>query len=117
MQTTEQNSEKMKLDSTRAKSQQATVPIRIRLKTKKILGEFVKKGNSKKYGRTLKCDDFIIFALKKLNDSDLTSLQEQSISNQDRFEIAFRKMKARRKDTSRDEFLGMVLKGEILLRE
>jgi len=72
---------------------ETTIPIRISKQTKKILDILVKKSNSKKFGRVLKADDLVLIGLKKISDGEISKLQENSISNKDRMEMAFSKYK------------------------
>jgi len=109
------NKNKLSADknSNSTKKKETTTPIRISKQTKKILDNLVKKSNSKKFGRVIKADDLVLIGLKKISEDEISKLQDNSISNKDRMEIAFSKHKRSHQSITRDEFLGLVLKREI----
>lgn len=58
-------------------------------------------------------DAILSLALDQLGDNHLENLQEKSLSNSDRIEMAFRDYLKKHPSTSKDTFLGIVARGEI----
>lgn len=79
---------------------------------KKVLTE-LSKANRKAFGKKIKCDALIARAITKLTAQDILELQEQSLSNEDRFEQRLRDYISKHGQITRDEFLGKVLGGEV----
>ena len=51
-------------------------------------------------------------ALKMVSDNDLKLLQEESLSNADKLEMAFKQFKKSNGSLSKDDFLGHLLNGK-----
>lgn len=58
-------------------------------------------------------DELILLLLGRLTEQDITALQEGSLSNADRLELAHREHVKSHGTISMDAFLGKILKGEI----
>lgn len=101
-----------KQDSKAAKSKPAnisTTPIRVKRETrKKILLELA-KANKKDFGRKLRAEDLIAFALTLIRPEHVAQLQETTLSNADRLEQQYREFVAKHGSISKDAYLGKLL--------
>jgi hypothetical protein len=105
---------KQDVKSTKAKVVQvSTVPVRVKRETKKRLLAELAKVNKKTYGRKVRMDALILRALDSLKDSDISALQESSLSNSDRLEMAYREHAKISGSLTKDEFLGRLLSGKV----
>lgn len=59
---------------------------RLQIETKKKADALLKKANQKKSGRRIKLDQLISLSLDKINDSDILTLQNQSLTAHDHLE-------------------------------
>lgn len=90
-----------------------TIAIRVRSGTKTKLDKILDAVNSKEYGKRVKSDDVISFAIGLINDAYMHSLRDQSLTNSDRLEILFQQQRKRKKELTKDEFLGLLMTGQI----
>jgi len=72
------------------------------------------KINKKDYGRHVNAADYLALAITLVKPEHLSTLQEGSLSNQDRFERDYAAHCAEHGKVSKDEYLGMRMRGEIL---
>ena len=101
------------LQTEKPKSKNSTgAPVRVSNETKKILTKLLDKANKKSFGKRIKPDALIATALKLVADNHLKKLQENSLSNADRLEMAFKEYKKGNSSASKDDFLGRLLDGE-----
>ena len=97
----------------KAKSKTTTSALRVKHETRKrILAELVKL-NKKDFGRRVRPDDLISFAISLIEPKHIQALQEKSFSNADRLDRDYRSYIQKNGTISRDEFLGKILSGEI----
>lgn len=68
--------------------------------------------NKKKYGRKVKLDDLVSFALDLVAQTDIETLQKSSFSNEDRKEQLRQKYIETRGQISKDQFTGFMLTAE-----
>lgn len=101
-----------KQDSKNTKQKPAagsTAPIRVKRETrKKILLELA-KANKKDFGRKLRAEDLIAFALTLIRPEHVAQLQETTLSNADRLEQQYREFVAKHGSISKDAYLGKLL--------
>lgn len=91
----------------------STVPIRVKRDTqKKILLELA-KANKKDFGRKLRAEDLIAFALTLVRPEHIAQLQETTLSNADRLEQQYRAFIAKHGSLSKDAYLGKLLGGTL----
>ncbi len=69
--------------------------------------------NKKDLGRRVRAEDYLTLALGLVTPKHLEQLQEESLTNADRLERAFRAYVAEHGSISKDEYLGKRLNGEI----
>lgn len=91
------------------KQQVSTVAVRVKRETKRRLQSEMAKINKKTIGRAVHLDALILRLLERLTEQDIIALQEQSLSNTDRLEIAHRDYIKRNGAISKDEFIGIML--------
>ena len=87
--------------------------IRVGKATSKQVQQTLELINKKDFGMRVRADKLIALALTRVTQSDLTGLQEGSLSNQDRFERDYSAYCAEHGKISKDEYLGKRLSGEI----
>ena len=91
----------------------ATVAIRIRHKTKAKLEQLLRKANKDRSGRKVKADDLICVGLELVTDQHVAEICDKMLSNKDRIEMLFKAFSKERRGTTREEFLGALLNGEL----
>lgn len=87
----------------------STVPIRVKRETRKKILHELTKANKKDYGRNLRAEDLIAFALTLVLPEHILRLQESTLSNADRLEQQFKDYVAKHGSISKDAFLGRLL--------
>lgn len=88
---------------------------RLRQPTADRVKEFVTRLNEKEFGRRVTPDEIISLALSLLTPEHLQGLQNATLSNNDRIEIEFRNYCKASGNISKDEFLGLIIKGVVKL--
>lgn len=91
----------------------ASIPVRIRSKTKEKVDAYLARINKDRLGRKVKPDDLICFSLDLLNDAHLEEIGTSLLTNKERVEILYRKLAKTKRGLSKDEFLGMLLEGKV----
>ena len=89
------------------------VPVRVHLTTKKKLQQLLATINKKEFGRKVKPDEVIYMGLCAVNDGAIKALQEQSMSNADKLELKRREYIKKNGRVTRDEFLGVMMNGDL----
>lgn len=87
----------------------STMPIRVKRETKRRLLADLAKVNKKDFGKKVRLDELLCMLLPLLTDAHIKSLQNNSMSNADRFEIQFREHIKAHGVLSKDEYLGLML--------
>ena len=90
-----------------------TAPVRVKRETRKKVLQELAKANKKDFGRNLRAEDLIAFAITLVQPEHIKQLQESTLSNGDRLEQKFKDYVARYGSLSKDEFLGKLLAGEM----
>ena len=107
------------VNTTESKSKQkggsiaASTPIRIGHKTKSKLEQFMRQANKDRIGRKVKADDLICFGLNLLSDDHIAEICNRTLSNRDRMELLFQRFSKERRGATREDFLGMLLDGNV----
>ena len=104
--TSKRNNGKKKIAST-------TMPIRVRKETAKELRRQIAGANKKNYGRKIKADDLVAKGLSLLTEKHIQEVQESTLSNADKMEKKYREICSQKGHISRDEFTGMLMRGEV----
>ncbi len=86
--------------------------IRVSKATGKLAQQVSDKANDKPFGKRVKLDRIVAKALSKLTQDDIKELQENSLSNQDRFDREYAAYCSEHGKVSKDEYLGLRLRGE-----
>jgi hypothetical protein len=94
-------------------SSSTSVSLRVKRETKKRIQAELAKVNKKEFGKKIRCDELIGVAFSLLTDQHLKALQEGSMTNADRLEIQYRDFVKKHGATSKDEFLGIILNGNM----
>jgi len=89
------------------------VSLRVKWETKKRVQAELAKVNKKDFGKKVRCDELIGTALSLLTDQHLKALQDGSMTNADRLEIQYRDYVKKHGATTKDEFLGTLIGGQI----
>ena len=87
--------------------------MRVRCKTKSRLEHSLRQANKDLFGKKVKVDDLILFALSLITDTHLADSCSKTLSNKDRMELLYRKLSKEKRGITRDDFLGMLLDGKI----
>ena len=87
--------------------------IRLTTTTFKTLLGLAERINRKDFGCRVKHDDVIACGLSLIASDHVKGLQERSLSNQDRLNALYDRYAAKRKNVSKDEFLGLLLAGRL----
>ena len=93
----------------------ASSPIRVKQNTKAKLNELLQRANKQKLGRKVKTDDLICFGLDLLTDAHLEQICNKALTNKDRLELLFRKVAKEKRGITRDEFVGLLIDGKVLI--
>ncbi len=96
----------------KAKPASPFVSIRVKRETKRKLMVELGRVNRKQFGRPVTIDDVLMLAVCPLRDEQVKGLQDSTLSNSDRLEIAFREHASKHPGTTKDEFLGTLLVGQ-----
>lgn len=87
--------------------------LRVKKDTRKRVVQEVTKLNKKEFGRKIRMDDYVAFALTLVTSEHHSALQEASLSHKDRFERDYNAYVAQNGMITKDEYLGKRLNGEI----
>ena len=90
-----------------------SVSLRVKRETKKRIQVELAKVNKKDFGKKVRCDELIGTALSLLTEQHLKALQDGSMTNADRLEIQYRDYVKKHGATTKDEFLGTLIGGQI----
>lgn len=80
----------------------------------KILQILNDKANKKTYGRKVRDSEIILKALSLITDDDIKALQEASLTEKDRLQIAYERFQKEKGKVSMDQFIGHLLKAQQL---
>ncbi|MBN8540721.1 MAG: hypothetical protein J0L82_10080 [Deltaproteobacteria bacterium] len=109
--TTETQSEPKTPKRTQPKRQ--TCLKKIDLETSKLLGQLRDRANKKPYGRKVRDAELIAAGLRLLGEPQITELQDQTLSEQDRLRMAHEDFQKTNGKISLDQFIGRLIRGEI----
>jgi hypothetical protein len=87
----------------------STVPLRVKRETKRRVLAELAKVNKKSVGRKVRVDSLIVHAISLIGDADIQTLQDNSLTNNDRLELQFRDYQKANPGSSKDDFLGYLL--------
>ncbi len=87
--------------------------LRVKKDTRKRVVKDLEKVNSKEFGRRVRMDDYVAFALGLVTPEHHRQLQESTLSHEDRLKRDYKAYVAQHGMISRDEYLGKRLAGEI----
>jgi len=97
-----------------AKASNSYATLRVKKDTRKRVVNDLKKVNDKEFGRKLRVDEYISFALNFVTEKHRTELQNSTLSHQDRLNRDYKAYVAEHGMISKDEYLGKRLTGEII---
>lgn len=89
--------------------------IRVQLETQRKAERLLAVANKKRIGRKVKVDQLLNIALNLVTEQHLQSLQEQSLTNEDRKELLRQKYIETRGNISRDEFTGFMMSADFAM--
>ena len=87
----------------------ALSPIRVKRTTFEKMTNLLLQVNKKDFGRRLRSDDLVCFALALVSEAHIKELQDMSLSNHDRFEAMYKEHIAKKGVMSKDAFFGLLL--------
>jgi len=91
--------------------------IRVKKETRKRMLQDLARANKKDYGRPVRSDDYVALAFSKITSEDIRSLQDASLSNADRLDRDYREYVSKHGPTTKDEYLGLRLNGNLSKNE
>ncbi len=100
-------------NKTKSKIETTHSLIRISSETRKKLQNRIREINEKDFGKTVRADELISLALDLVRDEHIERLQQTSLSNFERMERDYKAYVAKHGPVSKDEYLGLLLKGSI----
>ena len=103
-----------KTTKTAAKQVNKLKSIRVQLETQRKAERLLAVANKKRIGRKVKVDQLLNIALDLVTERHLQSLQEQSLTNEDRKELLRQKYIESRGQISKDEFTGFMMTAAFL---
>lgn len=106
------NTEKKAKQASKSTNTYAT--LRIKKDTRKRAVSDLKKVNEKKFGRKLRMDEYVAFALDLVSDDHRRELQNSKLTHQDRLNRDYDAYVAEHGMITKDEYLGKRLSGEIV---
>jgi hypothetical protein len=86
--------------------------LRVKKDTRKRVVQELTKINKKEFGRKIRMDDYVTFALTLVTSEHHVALQEASLSHGDRFERDYKNHVTQNGMITKDEYLGKRLNGE-----
>ena len=89
--------------------------IRVQLETQRKAERLLAVANKKRIGRKVKVDQLLSIALDLVTDGHLQTLQDQSLTNEDRKELLRQKYIETRGQISRDEFTGFMMSADFAI--
>lgn len=106
------------MDSSIQKTEKAKVKAkntlrRLDIQSAKLLAQLAEKANKKDFGRKIRENEILNFAVKLVKDEHLKELQEKSLSERDQLNMAHQEYQKKNGKISIDQFIGKLLKGEI----
>jgi len=86
------------------------MPIRIKKETKRALTKWIRRANSKNFGKRILVDDIVSLGINLIETHHIEQLQNSSMTNKDRFDKE-RKEYAKKigRFVGPDEFLGILM--------
>jgi len=82
--------------------------------TAKLLSQLKDKVNKKSFGRRIRDSEILSLGLRNLTNDHVKSLQEYSLSEKDRLRMAHEEYMKSFGKLTLDQFIGKLLKGEVL---
>jgi hypothetical protein len=104
-----ENTMQTKTTKSPAKQVNKLKSIRVQLETQRKAERLLAVANKKKFGRKVKVDQLLNIALDLVTERHLESLQEQSLTNEDRKELLRQKYIETRGNITRDDFTGFMM--------
>lgn len=93
-------------------SKRKTVLKKLDAEAAKLLQSLNDKANKKNYGRKVRDSEIILKALLLMEEAHIGELQEQSLTEKDRLQIAYERFQKENGKTSMDQFIGHLLKAQ-----
>ncbi|MCB0362579.1 MAG: hypothetical protein KDD35_07650 [Bdellovibrionales bacterium] len=90
-------------------------PVRIKQNTKARLNDLLSLLNKHSFGRKLKPDDVIHYALGLVNETHVEEICESVLTNKDRLERLFRATKKEHRNLTKDQFYGLLMDGKVTM--
>ena len=94
-------------------SKSSMTAIRVRKETRRKIVTVLTRINKKDFGRKIRADELIALALDTVTEQEIAALQQQSMTNADRIEAAFRAHLKRHPGITKDQFLGTLLNSQL----
>ena len=88
--------------------------LRVTRETKRKIQTELARVNKKALGKRIRYDDLLLLALSLIQETHVKSLQDQSLRNADRLQMAFREYCKTSPGVNYDEFLGQLLADKVV---
>jgi len=105
--------EKAKATSAIKPTKRYLATLRLKRSTATALQTILAKANKKEGGKRVRAEQAIALGLSLIGPEHIEKLQQSSLSNVDRFEDLYRQYAARNKDLTKDQFMGMLIDGQL----
>lgn len=113
METTSMDSSNQKLEKAKPLKQKSAMK-KLDPAAAKLLAQLKEKANKKEFGRKVLEKEILSLAVRLVTDDHLKELQAQTYSERDRLSMAHEEYQKTNGKISLDQFIGKLLKGEIL---
>lgn len=87
--------------------------IRVTPETRKVLDQILADANTKELGAKVKSENVLALALSLIKKDDIEKLKAATLTNADKLELSYREHVKIYGPTTKDEFLGRILRGEL----
>ena len=96
-----------------AGAKKSLVMKKLDLESAKLLQQLKDRANKKTHGRKVRDSEILALAIKQVTADHIKSLQEATLSERDRLQIAHEEFQRTNGRISLDQFIGKLLRGEI----
>jgi len=110
---TEKTIQEVTTDSHESSKKNSATNVRVTETTKKTINDLTRKTNKKSFGKRLKADHIISFALSLINDEHIQKLQKESMTSDDQEKYIFEQLKKDKPNVTWSEYKTLLLKGEL----
>jgi hypothetical protein len=111
--TKDMNTTTVKKSAPTLKKKKVCTVLRLSEDSTEILKKLKDKANKKEIGKRIRSEPIVKLGLSLIEPRHLESLQQSSVSNEDRVKALLRTQVEKKKSMTRDEFWGLLLAGKL----